>query len=287
MEHHEEGEETFSNKNTFPSSDKDDDVEDEYNEYDGSDHASDTDTKPHIEKEEEQPVDKRAEARRDFEEALARIKSGRGAGRRKRQADGGNNHDTADVTLDDDAVDLHARMMRAVDQDNEAVQQGRPALKKWTMLAEVTRKINTPHLQEFLLDNRILEAIRRWLEPLPNGTLPSVDLRVAMLEGLEALSPLIDTQLLRESRVGRIVMFFSIRPGEYPPIRRLASSLVTAWSRPIVGQSADFRASRQDDFVVSELLKNRSGDGDPDDTPQKSSAMAKLTQHLANRRRRK
>lgn len=220
--------------------------------------------------------DKRAEARKDFDDALAKINAGK-VRRRRATAD------SSDVMYDDDAISLHSQMIRAVQQDNESIKAGRPALKKLELLPEVQRIINIQHMQEFLLDNRILEAIRMWLEPLPNGCLPSVDLRLALLNALHLLTPSIDTQLLRGSRVGRIVMFFSVREGEFPPIKRLASQLVTIWSRPIVGQSADFKSARRDDFVQSEGLKRREEGEDGGDTGTKqSSSYSKLSHHLSS-----
>ena len=216
--------------------------------------------------------DKRAEARKDFEAALAKIKQGKQS-RRRPQAD------SADVTLDDDAIALVTRMQRAVHDDNESVLKGKPALRKLELLPTVLSTMNQQHMLEFLLDNRLLEAIRMWMEPLPNGTLPSVDLRLSLLQALVDISPSIDTQLLRESRVGRIVMFFSRRSGEYPPIQRLADQLVTTWSRPIVGHSSDYRtASGSSVMMQSEELRKRGDRSDGKTTPTISKLLAKSSQ---------
>lgn len=198
-------------------------------------------------------VDKKAEARMDFEAALAKIKQGKSVRRRPQ-------NDSADVTLDDEAIELVARMQRAVHDDNESISNGQPALKKLQLLPTVLATINQQHMLEFLLDNRLLEAIRMWLEPLPNGTLPSVDLRLSLLQALLDISSSIDTQLLRESRVGRIVMFFSQREGEYPPIQRLADQLVSTWSRPIVGHSSDYRAAAGSSEIMQSDELRRRGD---------------------------
>jgi transcription factor SPN1 len=38
------------------------------------------------------------------------------------------------------------------------------------------------HLHEQFLENQILEAVKLWLEPLPDGSLPSLDIQTEMLE---------------------------------------------------------------------------------------------------------
>lgn len=38
------------------------------------------------------------------------------------------------------------------------------------------------HLHEQFLENQILEAIKLWLEPLPDGSLPSLDIQTEMLD---------------------------------------------------------------------------------------------------------
>lgn len=88
-------------------------------------------------------------------------------------------------------------------------------------------------MHEVLLDCGILSAVRLWMEPLPNRSLPAPHLRRSLLELLRDLP--IETDHLRESGIGRIVMFFAQRPKESPDIQRLARELVSRWSRPIIG----------------------------------------------------
>ena len=88
-------------------------------------------------------------------------------------------------------------------------------------------------MHEVLLDCGILSAVRLWMEPLPNRSLPAPHLRKSLLELLRELP--IETDHLRESGIGRIVMFFGQRPKESPDIQRLARELVSRWSRPIIG----------------------------------------------------
>lgn len=49
------------------------------------------------------------------------------------------------------------------------------------------------NLHEQFLENQILEAIKLWLEPLPDGSLPSLDIQNDMLDILAKVS---DTALV-------------------------------------------------------------------------------------------
>lgn len=96
-------------------------------------------------------------------------------------------------------------------------------------------------MHEIFLDSGILTAVRLWLEPLPNRSLPAVHLRRTLLELLREMP--IETDHLRESQIGRIIMFFSRRSREAPDISRLAKDLVSRWSRPIIGDRMDLPSS--------------------------------------------
>lgn len=51
----------------------------------------------------------------------------------------------------------------------------------------------------------------------------------------------IDSVVLRESGLGRIVLFYSICKRVTPDISRVAVQLVSTWSRPIIKRPASFR----------------------------------------------
>lgn len=128
-------------------------------------------------------------------------------------------------------------MARAADTDCDAIEAGRPALEKQKMLPEVLDMLTKRPYHESLLDTDLLGAVRRWLEPMPNRCLPAPNIRKALLELLRGLP--VETVHLRESGgLGRIVNFFSQRPGEMDDIRRLSSELVSLWARPILQRSS-------------------------------------------------
>jgi len=141
-------------------------------------------------------------------------------------------------------------MAQAIEIDQENIVQGKPALARHRLLSEVISTLSKyldlndqlfrVPLQDVLLDSGVLSVVREWLEPLPDYSMPVDHIRKALLELLRSLP--IETDHLRESRLGHIVMFMAQRPGENPEIQRLAKELVSRWSRPIIG----VRSSEQD-----------------------------------------
>lgn len=69
---------------------------------------------------------------------------------------------------------LIANMEVAAEMDIAANEEGKPAVNKLKMLPTVEDKISQSLLHRELLDGGILGALKLWLEPLPNGSLPNV-----------------------------------------------------------------------------------------------------------------
>jgi transcription factor SPN1 len=91
-----------------------------------------------------------------------------------------------------------------------------------------------------MIDNNLLEAVKRWLEPLPDRSLPALNIQRTLFEALVKME-FIDSSVLRESGLGKIVLFYTKCKRVNPGISRIASTLVEAWSRPIIKRSASFR----------------------------------------------
>jgi hypothetical protein len=166
-------------------------------------------------------------------------------------------------------------MEKAAIVDNEAVESGQPALAKHKMLPEVVEMLNrygipcsSVPLNEFdrkgmhdvLLDAGILTAVKMWLEPLPNRSLPAISLRRSLLELIKMLP--VETDHLRESQIGRIVLYFSRRQKEAPDVQRLAKELIARWSRPVVGDRVGMSVSgmdaREEESVQPVMLQSES-----------------------------
>jgi len=134
---------------------------------------------------------------------------------------------------------LKAAMEQAAEQDFDAISNSMPAIHKLAMLPTVEATLAKSTLHEAILDNLLLMTMRRWLEPLPDRSLPAYSIQRALLTALQKLP--ITKEQLAESGIGKIVMFYRNSPRVEPSLRKIADSLWVEWSRPILRKSANFR----------------------------------------------
>jgi transcription factor SPN1 len=149
------------------------------------------------------------------------------------------------LTQDLDAADeqkirpLKTAMENAADNDFEAIKNKQPATHKLAMLPTVEAILAKSALHEAILDTMLLMTIRRWLEPLPDRSLPAYSIQRTLLTALQKLP--VTKEHLAESGVGKIIIFYRNSPRVEPSIRRIADALWVEWSRPILRKSANFR----------------------------------------------
>lgn len=74
------------------------------------------------------------------------------------------------------------------------------------------------------MDNNLLEGVKRWLEPLPDKSLPALNIQRQFFAILEKMQ--IDTISLKMSGLGKVVVFYSMCPRVEAPIRRSAYHLI-------------------------------------------------------------
>ncbi|KAI5787133.1 hypothetical protein EDC01DRAFT_708022 [Geopyxis carbonaria] len=150
-----------------------------------------------------------------------------------------NDHDLE--KMDDEKVEnIRYSMIEAAERDADCIEAGQPAVNKLAMLEEVRQIIGRQNLLNVALDGQILTGVRRWLEPLPNRSLPAYNVQKLMFEILARLKP--DIEHLRESGIGKIVMFYTKDSRPELHIKRQAEKLVRDWSRPILGRSDDYHS---------------------------------------------
>ncbi|OUM58504.1 hypothetical protein PIROE2DRAFT_47923, partial [Piromyces sp. E2] len=102
------------------------------------------------------------------------------------------------------------------------------------------------------LQNDILKGMKAWLEPLPDGSLPSLDIQRAMFDMLDKMP--VSTQDLTVSGIGRVLPFYSKCSRVIPEIKRAADNLITKWSRPILNRSDNYRTKQYNtvDYIPNE-----------------------------------
>lgn len=144
---------------------------------------------------------------------------------------------------EEDVKPLLARMEQAADEDDEAIAQKRPALKKLQIINEVCEKLANRELMRPLLEHDLLSVCRRWIQPLPNGTLGNVTVRQKLLHSISLMTGEngITKDDLKESGFGKVVMSLYMHKSETPAMKRQVKQLIDQWSRPIFQKSGNMR----------------------------------------------
>eukprot|EP01087_Luapelamoeba_hula_P016294 TRINITY_DN5009_c1_g1_i1.p1 TRINITY_DN5009_c1_g1~~TRINITY_DN5009_c1_g1_i1.p1 ORF type:complete len:377 (+),score=94.23 TRINITY_DN5009_c1_g1_i1:550-1680(+) len=198
---------------------------------------SDSPTEPHNTEDneaegEEDPFSPEPEPKEEGEDvfgsALARLRKGH------------NRRKPVDMQVVRGSVDeFIGRMIEAAEADVDANRQGKPALAKQQLLGETVQMLQRVHYHDALLDNGVLTAVKKWLDPMPDSSLPALNVRRDLLTVLAKLP--VDKRHLQDSGIGRAVVNLARAPTETPTNKRLANHLITEWSRPIFELSTNYR----------------------------------------------
>lgn len=116
------------------------------------------------------------------------------------------------------------------------------AIQKVKLLPKVESILSKANLADTILDNNLLQSVRIWLEPLPDGSLPSFEIQKSLFASISELP--IKTEHLKESGLGRIMIFYTKSKRVEPQLARTAEKLIAEWTRPIIGASDNYRDKR-------------------------------------------
>jgi transcription factor SPN1 len=191
--------------------------------------------RPQTPEENEEDLTPEERRRRALDRAMdAAIKNP--AKRRRKQ-----NEEDLENELDEQIANLKVRMERACQDDNDARDQGLPAVHKLKLLPEVTSMLNRNTAQSAVLDaeSDFFQAVKFFLEPLNDGSLPAYNIQRDIMTALMKLP--VDTDLLRSSGIGKIVLFYTRSKRPEPSIKRMAERLIGEWSRPILNRTDDYK----------------------------------------------
>ncbi|KAF2491737.1 hypothetical protein BU16DRAFT_492947 [Lophium mytilinum] len=158
-------------------------------------------------------------------------------GTRRRKKDGIDLEQMADAEIED----MRRRMTDAAKWDNEGRDRGLPAMHKLKLLPEVVALLNKNTLKESLVDPDInlLQAVRFFLEPLNDGSLPAYNIQRELFTALGKLP--ITKDSLVASGIGKVIMFYTKSKRPEQVIKRQAERLFNDWTRPILKQNDDYR----------------------------------------------
>lgn len=142
---------------------------------------------------------------------------------------------------DAEIEDLRRRMTKAAELDNEGRKHGEPARHKLKILPEVVALLNKNTLVDSIVDPEInlLEAVRFFLEPLNDGSLPAYDIQKELFAALAKLP--MNKDSLVASGIGKVIMFYCKSKRPELGIKRQAERLYSDWTRPILRRTDDYR----------------------------------------------
>ncbi|KAJ5097326.1 hypothetical protein N7456_008047 [Penicillium angulare] len=173
--------------------------------------------------------------------------------RRARKQDGIDLEAMADAEIED----MRKRMTHAAQMDAISRQEGKPAMHKLKLLPEVLQLLNRNQYTNSLVDPEInlLEAVRFFLEPLDDGSMPAYNIQRDLLTALTRLP--IQKDALIASGIGKVVVFYTKSKRTEPNIKKMAEKMLAEWTRPILQRSDDYskRVFQQADYDPTKITK--------------------------------
>lgn len=154
---------------------------------------------------------------------------------RKRKAD----EDDLERMQDDKIDHLKNKMIEAANLDVEKNSQGHIATEKLKLLREVMDTLSKADLAISILDNNLLEAVRLWLEPLPDASMPAYQIQKELMQSLTALP--IKTDHLVASGIGKVMVFYQRSKRTEPNLKKIVDKLIGEWTRPILNKSDSYK----------------------------------------------
>ncbi|XP_020908054.1 protein IWS1 homolog A [Exaiptasia diaphana] len=176
----------------------------------------------------------------DFDIMMEQKKASRAKKRRRR----GDSELISDS--DDLVVDMVKQMKQAAEDDKILNEAKQAATKKLKLLPLVLTHLNKADLQFTFIDSGILNALKDWLSPLPDGSLPHLQIRTGLLKILSSF-PALDTGALKMSGLGKAIMYIYRHPKEIRQNKNIAGKLINEWARPIFGVTSNFKSMSREE----------------------------------------
>lgn len=146
-----------------------------------------------------------------------------------------------EADVDQEIENMRRLMTDAAQSDTNSRDKGLPAMQKLKLLPEVVKLLNRSSIQSSLVDPdlNLLQAVRFFLEPLNDGSLPAYNIQRELFDALGKLPITKDT--LVASGIGKVVLFYTKSARPELGIKRQAERLMADWTRPILKRTDDYR----------------------------------------------
>ncbi|ELA46632.1 hypothetical protein VCUG_01858 [Vavraia culicis subsp. floridensis] len=129
---------------------------------------------------------------------------------------------------------VKSRMKDAIFRDKELNKNGKPALNRLSRLNDCIKALYSLRND---IDTETLLILREWLEPLPDNSLPNIEIKNEILSFL--LKTNVSRDQLVESEIGKIVYFYSLNNREVGEIKNMSKQLVRKWTMVAVQEQIE------------------------------------------------